>query len=184
LTLILDPDPQSPSHHSVSVKDRHLLMQNFQPSKEANVKERCPELRSLAGVFDGHKRAEPAETAAKRLPELLARSGLCHFSCASLRGYLLPIIYYLPLRMMVAIYKGLRSASLAGVFSSHKGAKPADTCQSPWPGTGLYHQRMDSNTGHAVTVFLGGRPAGACSQNTSAADGFPVWNKRELPKHT
>ena len=39
------------------------------------MKEQCPELRSLAGVFDGHKRAEPAETAAKRLPELLARSG-------------------------------------------------------------------------------------------------------------
>lgn len=86
-------------------------MQNFQPSKEANVKERCPELRSLAGVFDGHKRAEPAETAAKRLPELLARSGLCHLSYASLRGYLIP------LRVMVAIYKEM-GAQASPAFSA------------------------------------------------------------------
>ena len=55
------------------LQDRHLLMEDFQPSKGAALKERCPEVRSLAGVFDGHKRHEPAETAAKRLPELLAK---------------------------------------------------------------------------------------------------------------
>ena len=57
------------------LQDRHLLIEDFQPSKEANLKERCPEVRSLLGVFDGHKRSEPAETAARRLPELLSRSG-------------------------------------------------------------------------------------------------------------
>ena len=55
------------------LQDRHLLMEDFRPSKGAALKERCPEVRSLAGVFDGHKRHEPAETAAKRLPELLAK---------------------------------------------------------------------------------------------------------------
>ena len=55
------------------LQDRHLLMEDFQPSKGAALKERCPEVRSLAGVFDGHKRHESAETAAKRLPELLAK---------------------------------------------------------------------------------------------------------------
>ncbi|CAL5218369.1 g37 [Coccomyxa viridis] len=55
------------------MQDRHLLIEDFQPSKEADLKERCPEVRSLLGVFDGHKRSEPAETAARRLPELLSR---------------------------------------------------------------------------------------------------------------
>ena len=54
------------------LQDRHLIIEDFQPSKEAGLKERCPEVRSLMGVFDGHKRSEPAETAARRLPELLA----------------------------------------------------------------------------------------------------------------
>ena len=58
------------------LQDRHLLIEDFQPSKEADLKEQCPEVRSLLGVFDGHKRSEPAETAARRLPELLSRLGL------------------------------------------------------------------------------------------------------------
>ena len=55
------------------LQDRHLLMEDFQPSKGAALKKRCPEVRSLAGVFDGHKRHEPAEIAAKRLPEILGK---------------------------------------------------------------------------------------------------------------
>lgn len=53
-------------------------MMEFQPSEAAaqSARERCPEVRSLVGVFDGHKRHEPAEMAAKRLPQLLARSAL------------------------------------------------------------------------------------------------------------
>ena len=54
------------------LQDRHLIIEDFQPSEKAGLKERCPEVRSLMGVFDGHKRSEPAETAARRLPELLA----------------------------------------------------------------------------------------------------------------
>ena len=55
------------------LQDRHLLIEDFRPSKKADLKEVCPEVRSLAGVFDGHKRSEPAETAAQRLPEILSR---------------------------------------------------------------------------------------------------------------
>ena len=62
------------AHSRLWLQDRHLLIEDFQPSKAANLKERCPEVRSLVGVFDGHKRSEPAETAARRLPELLSRS--------------------------------------------------------------------------------------------------------------
>ena len=62
-------------HSWLRLQDRHLLIEDFKPSEEADLKERCPEVRSLVGVFDGHKRSEPAETAARRLPELLSRSG-------------------------------------------------------------------------------------------------------------
>lgn len=84
--------------------------------------------------------------------------------------------------MVVVSYKGMRCASLASVFSSHKSAKHAETCQSPWRGTALYHQRMDSKMGHAVTVFFGGRPAGACTQKTSAADGLPRVEQKRVPQ--
>ena len=145
------------------------------------MKERCPELRSLVGVFDGHKRAEPAKTAAKRLPELLARSGLCRLSCASLRGYLVP----LRIHDGGDLQRNEVRKPHRRFLSSHKSAKPPETCQSPWPGTGLHHQRMNSKTGHAVTVLLGGRPAGACSQNTSAADGCPCLEQKRAPQaHT
>ena len=85
------------------------------------MKERCPELRSLAGVFDGHKRAEPAEMAAKRLPELLARSGA------------LPPLMRLPERLPVSPAHdggGIQRnevRSLAGVFDGHMCAEPAKT---------------------------------------------------------
>ena len=70
-------------HPCVGVQDRSVVIARFRSGDMYAAQD--DQKRSLAAVFDGHKRAEAAEIASEMLPPLLAKCALMHHGDAGWR---------------------------------------------------------------------------------------------------